>query len=92
VTFALDRSTETLFIPVGKSGARLQQADAPGANLFTNSVVALDARSGTLKWWYQLVPNDDHDWDTTVVSLFKLGRQEARRNGGQGRRAARIAP
>ena len=45
--------------------------DRPGANLFTNSVIALDANSGRLKWWYQLLPNDDRDWDTTVVSLFE---------------------
>ncbi len=73
VTFALDRSTETLFIPVGNPGPDYNKRMRPGANLFTNSVVALDARSGTLKWWYQLVPNDDHDWDTTVVSLFNSG-------------------
>ncbi len=42
----------------------------PGANLFTISTVALDSRTGKLKWWYQLRPNDDHDWHATVVSLF----------------------
>jgi alcohol dehydrogenase (cytochrome c) len=44
-----------------------------GANLFTISVVAIDARSGALKWWYQLLPNDDHDWDATTVSVFDAG-------------------
>ena len=39
-------------------------------NLYTNSVVALDAETGALKWWYQLVGNDFHDWDTSTVSLF----------------------
>jgi alcohol dehydrogenase (cytochrome c) len=73
VTFALDRSTETLFVPVGNPGPDYNKRMRPGTNLFTNSVVALDARSGKLKWWYQLVPNDDHDWDTTVVSLFNSG-------------------
>jgi PQQ-dependent dehydrogenase (methanol/ethanol family) len=69
-TYALDRQTETLFVPVGNPGPDYYRASRPGANLFTNSVIALDARTGRLKWSYQLRPNDDHDWDTTVVSLF----------------------
>jgi alcohol dehydrogenase (cytochrome c) len=70
VSYALDRSTGTLFVPVGNPGPDYNKRVRPGANLFTNSLIALDAGSGKLKWWHQLVPNDDHDWDTTVVSLF----------------------
>jgi PQQ-dependent dehydrogenase (methanol/ethanol family) len=73
VSFALDRSTGTLFTPVANPGPDYNNQVRPGANLFTNSVVALDALTGKLKWWYQLRPNDDHDWDTTVVSLFDSG-------------------
>ncbi|HTO45302.1 MAG TPA: PQQ-binding-like beta-propeller repeat protein [Burkholderiales bacterium] len=73
VTYALDRDTGTLFVPVGNPGPDYNNTMRPGANLFTISVVALDARSGKLKWWYQLRPNDDHDWDATVVSLFDAG-------------------
>lgn len=40
----------------------------PGENLYTNSIVALDARTGALKWHRSIVPNDDHDWDLTQVS------------------------
>lgn len=70
VTFALDRDTGTLFVPVGNPGPDYNRHMRPGANLFTISTVALDARSGKPRWWYQLRPNDDHDWDATVVSLF----------------------
>ena len=73
VTYALDRETGTLFVPVGNPGPDYNNKMRPGANLFTISVVALEARSGKLKWWYQLRPNDDHDWDATVVSLFDAG-------------------
>src|SRR5215475_4855314 len=73
VTYALDRDTGTLFVPVGNPGPDYHKDMRPGANLFTISTVALDARSGKLKWWYQLRPNDDHDWDATVVSLFDVG-------------------
>ena len=73
VTFALDRETGTLFVPVGNPGPDYNKGMRPGANLFTESTIALDAHSGKLKWWYQLRANDDHDWDATVVSLFDSG-------------------
>jgi len=73
VTYALDRDTGTLFVPVGNPGPDYHKDMRPGANLFTISTVALDARTGKLKWWYQLRPNDAHDWDATVVSLFDAG-------------------
>jgi alcohol dehydrogenase (cytochrome c) len=73
VSYALDRETGTLFIPVGNPGPDYNRGMRPGANLFTISTVALDARTGKLKWWYQLRANDDHDWDATVVSLFDTG-------------------
>jgi alcohol dehydrogenase (cytochrome c) len=68
--YALDRASATLFVPVGNAGPDFYAAARPGANLFTSSVVALDARTGKLKWWHQLRPHDWHDYDTTVVSLF----------------------
>jgi alcohol dehydrogenase (cytochrome c) len=69
--YALDRATETLFVPIGNAGPDFYGAVRPGANLFTSSVVALDARSGKLKWWHQLRPHDVHDYDTTTVALFE---------------------
>ena len=73
VAYALDRESGTLFVPVGNPGPDYNKAMRPGANLFSISTVALDARTGKLKWWYQLRANDDHDWDATVVSLFDAG-------------------
>jgi alcohol dehydrogenase (cytochrome c) len=35
----------------------------PGKNLYTNSLVKLDAKTGKLKWYYQAVPHDLYDWD-----------------------------
>jgi len=42
----------------------------PGDNLFADSVVALDADSGTLKWHYQFTPNDEFDWDAVQVPVL----------------------
>ena len=73
VTYQLDTETGTIFVPVGNPGPDFAAGLRPGANLFTDSVVALDARAGTLKWWFQMVPHDFHDYDTTDISLFESG-------------------
>ena len=44
--------------------------DAPGDNLFTNSVVALHASSGKLAWYFQFTPHDEHDWDSTQTPIL----------------------
>jgi alcohol dehydrogenase (cytochrome c) len=36
-----------------------------GDNLYTNSVVALDVKTGAMKWYFQFTPHDTHDWDAT---------------------------
>lgn len=71
--YALDRDTGTLYLPVGNPGPDYHSEMRKGSNLFTISVVALDARAGTLKWSYQLRANDAHDWDATNVSLLDAG-------------------
>jgi outer membrane protein assembly factor BamB len=35
----------------------------PGANLYTNSAVRLDAKTGKMDWYHQQVPHDIYDWD-----------------------------
>ena len=42
----------------------------PGDNLYTCSVVALDADTGTLKWHYQFTPHDEHDWDANQIPVL----------------------
>ncbi len=61
----LDPKTGTLFVPVGNPGPDFNRAVRPGANIYSTGIIALDAGSGTLRWWYQTQPNDDHDWDAT---------------------------
>jgi alcohol dehydrogenase (cytochrome c) len=41
-----------------------------GDNLFSDSVVALDADTGALKWHYQFTPHDDMDWDAAQVPVL----------------------
>jgi alcohol dehydrogenase (cytochrome c) len=42
----------------------------PGDNLYADSVVALDADTGVLKWHYQFTPNDEFDWDSVQVPVL----------------------
>jgi alcohol dehydrogenase (cytochrome c) len=42
----------------------------PGDNLYADSVVALDADTGRLKWHYQFTPNDEFDWDSVQVPVL----------------------
>ena len=59
-----------LLLPVGNAGPDFDNEARPGTNLFTNSIVALDAMTGHLKWWHQLLGPDDRDLDTTIVAAF----------------------
>jgi alcohol dehydrogenase (cytochrome c) len=42
----------------------------PGDNLYADSVIALDADTGVLKWHYQFTPNDEFDWDSVQVPVL----------------------
>jgi alcohol dehydrogenase (cytochrome c) len=42
----------------------------PGDDLYSDAVVALDADTGKLKWYYQFTPGDEFDWDATQVPLL----------------------
>ncbi|MEP7365999.1 MAG: PQQ-dependent dehydrogenase, methanol/ethanol family [Acidobacteriota bacterium] len=44
-----------------------------GDNLYSCSVLALDADTGTLKWFYQFTPHDLHDWDATQIPVLFNG-------------------
>jgi alcohol dehydrogenase (cytochrome c) len=41
-----------------------------GANLYTDSIVALDADTGKLKWYFQFTPHDTHDWDAQSIPVL----------------------
>ena len=41
-----------------------------GDNLYTNCLLALDADTGKLRWYYQFTPHDTHDWDSTHTPIL----------------------
>lgn len=42
----------------------------PGDNLYSDCVIALDATTGKLKWYFQFTPGDEYDWDSTQVPVL----------------------
>ncbi len=74
---SIDVTTGELFVPVGNPWPDIDKGYRPGSNLFTDSMVILDARTGALKWWYQVT---SHDWaDLDLVAAPVLYRDgEAR--------------
>jgi alcohol dehydrogenase (cytochrome c) len=65
---SLDSEKGIVYVPVANPAPDFFGEARPGKNLYTCSMLALDARTGKLNWFYQLVPHDEHDWDTTQVS------------------------
>jgi glucose dehydrogenase len=59
----VDEKTGTLYMPVGGPSANYYGGDRPGSDLFGNSLVAVDAETGKLKWWFQTVHHDVWDSD-----------------------------
>ena len=90
MTGTYDPQLDTLYWPVGNPGPDFNGDDRQGDNLYTDSIVALDAKTGKLKWYYQFTPHDVHDWDaeepTVLVDTNWQGKPrklllQANRNG-----------
>jgi PQQ-dependent dehydrogenase (methanol/ethanol family) len=67
---SLDVSTGELFVPVGNPWPDIDIGYRPGENLFTNSIVVLDAFTGKLKWWHQVSPADWKDLDLVAAPVL----------------------
>jgi alcohol dehydrogenase (cytochrome c) len=74
-TFTLDAVTAELFAPIGNPVPDFAPQDRRGVNLFTDSALVLDARTGKLRWWYQLQANDDHDHDLGAAPMLYRNSQ-----------------
>jgi alcohol dehydrogenase (cytochrome c) len=61
----LDPATGLLYVPGGNPAPDYDNSVRPGENLYTDSVVVLDAKTGAYKNHFQLVPKDWHDWDVS---------------------------
>ena len=70
VTGSYDPDLNLTYWGIGNPGPDWNPVQRPGDNLYTDSVVALDADTGELKWHFQFTPNDGYDYDSVQVPVL----------------------
>ena len=73
VTGAYDPEMNLVYWGTGNPGPDWNGDVRKGDNLYSDSVVALDADTGKLKWYFQFTPHDVHDWDANQVPVLMDG-------------------
>lgn len=69
-TGTYDVDTDTIYWQTGNPGPDYDGTVRGGDNLYSCSVLALDAKTGKMKWWFQFTPHDVHDWDANETPLL----------------------
>lgn len=77
-SYALDTLQGSLFVATGNAAPDFLPEARPGTNLYTYSVVELDAKLGTLKRSTQLLQRDNHDWDLAAAPSLVTTRARRR--------------
>ena len=70
MTGSYDPELNLVYWGTGNPGPDYDGEVRRGDNLYSASVVALDADSGELKWHFQFTPHDIHDWDSTQIPVL----------------------
>jgi quinoprotein glucose dehydrogenase len=67
---ALDEKRGIVYVPTASPKYNFYGANRPGANLFGDSLLALNARTGKLVWYYQMVHHDIWDYDNDSTPML----------------------
>jgi len=70
ITGSYDPELNLTYWGIGNPGPDWNPAQRPGDNLYSDSVVALDADTGERKWHFQFTPNDAYDYDSVQVPVL----------------------
>ena len=70
LTGSYDPELDLVYWTVGNPCPDYNGDERKGDNLYSSSVVALSAKTGELKWYYQFTPHDTHDWDAEEPLLL----------------------
>ena len=70
LTGSFDPDLNLLYWGIGNPGPDWNGDVRPGDNLYTASVMALDADTGELRWHFQYTPHDTHDWDANQIQVL----------------------
>ncbi len=70
MTGSYDPELNLVYWGTGNPGPDYDGTVREGDNLYSDSVVALDADTGEMKWYFQFTPHDIHDWDSTQIPIL----------------------
>ena len=70
MTGSYDPELNLIYWGVGNPAADFYGDERGGDNLYTDSILALEAKTGKLKWYYQFTPHDEMDYDATQVPVL----------------------
>jgi alcohol dehydrogenase (cytochrome c) len=73
-----DPELNLIFVATGNPQPVIAHKNRPGNNLFTASLVALNADTGKMVWYFQSSPHDTHDWDSTQPGVVFDGEINGR--------------
>jgi alcohol dehydrogenase (cytochrome c) len=69
-TGSYDAELDTVYWPTGNPSKEYNGDHRKGDNLYSDCILALDRKTGRLKWYYQFTPHDLWDWDATETSVL----------------------
>ncbi len=70
LTGSYDPDLNLTYWGIGNPGPDWNPEQRPGDNLYSDSVVALNADTGELDWYFQFTPNDDYDYDSVQIPVL----------------------
>jgi alcohol dehydrogenase (cytochrome c) len=70
LTGSFDPQLRMIYWGVGNPSPNFYGEDRKGDNLYSDSIVALDADTGKLRWHFQFTPHDVHDWDAVQIPIL----------------------
>jgi len=70
ITGSYDPDLNLIYWPTGNPSPSDFGGERGGENLYSNSMLALDADTGKLRWYFQFTPHDLHDYDATQVPVL----------------------
>ena len=70
ITGSYDPELNLIYWPTGNPSPSNFGGERNGDNLYSNSMLALDAGTGELKWYFQFTPHDLYDYDATQVAVL----------------------
>jgi glucose dehydrogenase len=77
-TMSVDVENGLVFLPIGSPAYDFYGGDRKGKNLFGNSLVAVEAATGKLVWYYQMVHHDLWDYDLAAQPILTSVRRDGK--------------